>query len=44
MAICYRVERIPLPKPSSCRLRFVPQATGGCDEAAGSFANKAISI
>jgi len=40
MAICYRVERIPLPK----RLRFVPQATGGCDEAAGSFANKAISI
>ena len=34
MAIHYRVERNPLTKPASYRLRFIPQGTAGYDEVA----------
>lgn len=40
MAIHYRVERNPLTKPASYRLRFIPQGTGGYDEVAARVALK----
>ncbi|CAK8717169.1 DUF4469 domain-containing protein [Candidatus Electronema halotolerans] len=40
MAVHYRIERNPLTKPASYRLRFVPQGTGGYDEVAARVALK----
>ena len=34
MAIHYRIERNPLTKPGTCRLRFMPQGTPGYGEVA----------
>ncbi len=38
--IHYRVERNPLTKPGSYRLRFIPQGTAGYDEVAARVALK----
>ena len=40
MAIHYRIERNPLTKPSTWRLRFMPQGTAGYDEVAKRVAQK----
>jgi hypothetical protein len=40
MAIHYRIERNPLTKPGTWRLRFMPQGTAGYDEVAARVAQK----
>jgi hypothetical protein len=40
MAIHYRIERNPLTKPASYRLRFLPQGTAGYNEVAERVALK----